>query len=211
MLASGIFSILSTRYHDYAELRSLSCRSLSVSGWGWIIPLTGEPVSVSKLFLSSKGDSVFCSFWKCHPFPWLRGEVCEDFSAQGDPEWDHELSAAESGFVAAPVQLALNHNTVSHDSAFEIRHHGVMFACCWNTERQQNSWQEFFWEARKKQEQNKKRRQCSKLSLCSKKFFLNLFIFHLLTWSVLCMSESVLVAITTLSESEAHLIPSVSG
>lgn len=101
--------------------------------WG-----TGQcsSVSMSKPFLSSKGDSVFCSFWKYHPFPWLTGEERENFSAREDPEWDRELSAAESGFVAAPVQLALNHDTVNHNSAFEIRHHGVMFARCWNTEKQ---------------------------------------------------------------------------
>lgn len=87
---------------------------------------------------------------------WLWGEEGENFNAQGHLEWGRELSATESGFVAASLQLALNHNTVNLNSAFEILHHMVMFGRCWNTERQQNSWQEYFWEKRKKSENKTK-------------------------------------------------------
>lgn len=80
---------------------------------------------------------------------WLWREEGENFSAQGHLEWGRELSATESGFVAVSLQLALNHNTVNLNSAFEILHHMVIFGCWWNTERQQNSWQEYFWEERK--------------------------------------------------------------
>lgn len=118
---------------------------------------------------------MFCSFWKCHPFPWLGGEECEDCSARGDPKWDHELSAAESGFVAVPVQLVLNHNTVNHNSAFEIRYHGVMFARCWNTERQHNSWQESFWEERKKARTKQKKKAAFNTESVFRWIFFNLF------------------------------------
>lgn len=156
-LASGMFSMLSMRYGGCTSLQSLSRRSLSELHfpcvgsprmcWGRpeLCPLTGEPDSACR----SRCRNPFCHprVTLCSvlpgsaiPFPGSEEKSVRISALRGDPGWDCEFSAAEPGFVAAPVQLVLNHNTVNHNSAFEIRHHGVMFARCWNTERQQDSW-----------------------------------------------------------------------
>lgn len=82
-------------------------------------------LSVKTLFVIQGG----LFFLKVPSLSWLWREEGENFSAQGHLEWDHELSATESGFVAVSLQLALNHNTVNLNSAFEIQHHMVIFGC----------------------------------------------------------------------------------
>lgn len=140
-LASAIFSVLSMRYCGYTYLWSLPCIShAQVSSayvgieLNYVLWLQNRTVLVG---LSVENLLVIQGVTLCSvlsgsaiPFPASEGKSVKISVLRGDPEWDHELAAAESGFVAAPVQLALNHNTVNRNSAFEVRHHGVMFIRC---------------------------------------------------------------------------------
>lgn len=166
--ASGIFSVFRMRYHGYAYLWCLFCSSPSdlhfpypgslcmCQGRAELCPLLRN---WSVLIGLSQCQNHFCHprvtmhsvvSGSATPFPGSERKSMKISALHGHPECDPELSATESGFVAVPVQLVLSHKAVGHNFAFEIWHHSVIFAPCWNTEMLQNSWQESFWEERVK-------------------------------------------------------------
>lgn len=197
-LASGIFSVLSTRYHGCADLRSSSCGFLSVSGWGWIFPLTGEPDNRSQcrnLFCHPRVTLCSVLSGSAMPFPGSEGK-CVKISA---------LGGIPSGTMSSqPQRLVLWLRLFSWHLIITLLvmtlplRSGTTGWCSLVVgilRHSKTAGKNLSGKQEKKQEQNKKKKAASKTeSVFGFFFFGSLFIFNLLTWSVLCMSESDLVA-----------------
>lgn len=162
-------------YHSYTYLWSLSHWSSSDLHFPCIGFVCMYQHRTELCFFTGEPDNAHKSqCWNsfCHPRVTLLSGSAIPFLALGGRGWKfqcsghHELSATEPGFVAVSLQLALNHNTINLNSAFEIQHHMVIFGCWWNTERQQNSWQEYFWEERKNSENKTENEGSIKLWVC---------------------------------------------